>query len=95
MTTYARLDPIETAIGLLRKQEDPLARLPAIRALRAELAAHDERLDDLLRQTVLEARSQTPPATWAEIGALLNVSMQRAYQLADEYLGKKIAEAKK
>lgn len=81
-----RLDAVGAVLTMLARVRDPRERIAAIRAVRAELERHDERLDSLLREAILELRALDTPATWAEIGELLNVSQQRAYQLAAEYL---------
>lgn len=82
----SRLDAVGAVLALLARVRDPRERIAAIRAVRAELARYDERFDDLTREAILELRALDTPATWAEIGDLLNVSQQRAYQLAAEYL---------
>lgn len=82
----SRLDAVGAVLTLLARVKDPAERITAIRAVRAELARHDERLDVLIREAILELRAADSPATWAEIGELLDVSQQRAYQLAAEYL---------
>jgi len=82
----SRLDAVGAVLVMLARVKDPTERIRAIRAVRAELTRHDERLDQLLREAILELRAGDPPATWAEIGELLNISQQRAYQLAAEYL---------
>lgn len=81
-----RLDAVGAAVSLLARVRDPRERIAAIERVRAELAAHAERLDHLRGETILELRSLDTPATWQEIGDLLNVSAQRAYQLAAEHL---------
>jgi len=86
MTTPTRLDAVGLVVGMLARVQDPRERLAAIRSVRAELARHDARLDELLRDAILELRSLDSPATWQEIGELLTVSAQRAHQLAAEYL---------
>ncbi len=82
----SRLDAVGAVLSLLERVADPRERISAIRAVRAELTRHDQRLDQLLREAILELRALDSPATWAEIGELLDVSQQRAYQLAAEYL---------
>lgn len=82
----SRLDAVGAVLPMLARVKDPTERIAAIRAVRAELTRYDERLDALLREAILELRALDSPATWAEIGELLNVSQQRAYQLAAEYL---------
>jgi len=82
----SRLDAVGAVLSMLARVSDPRERIGAIRAVRAELAQHDERFDSLLRDSILELRALDTPATWAEIGDLLNVSQQRAYQLAAEHL---------
>lgn len=82
----SRLDAVGAVLSMLARVRDPRERIGAIRAVRAELTRHDERLDALLREAILELRALDTPATWAEIGELLEVSQQRAYQLAAEYL---------
>lgn len=84
MTNPTRLDAAGLVVEMLGKIKDPKERLAAIRAVRAELSRHDARLDELLRDSILELRALDTPATWSEIGELLNVSAQRAYQLAAE-----------
>lgn len=84
MTTEPRpLDAAAFAIGHLRRITDPRERISAIRAFRAELARSSATVEALLVDTILELRALDTPATWQEIGDLLNVSAQRAYQLAD------------
>lgn len=82
----SRLDAVGAVLTMLARVRDPRERIAAIRAVRAELAKHDERFDALLRDSILELRALDTPATWAEIGELLNVSQQRAHQLAAEHL---------
>jgi len=86
MTTPTLVDAVGAVVAMLAREKDPIARIRAIRAVRAELAEHDARFDGILRDTILELRAADPPATWNEIGELLDVSMQRAYQLAQEHL---------
>lgn len=81
-TEPRRLDALGFVLPKLEQVKDPLERIRSIRALRDELSSTDDRLTDLLRLAILEARALTPPPTWQEIGDLLNVSAQRAYQLA-------------
>jgi DNA-directed RNA polymerase sigma subunit (sigma70/sigma32) len=81
-----RLDAVGAAVTLLARVRDPRERLAAIERVRAELSSHAERLDHLRGEAILELRSLDTPATFAEIGELLNVSAQRAYQLAAEHL---------
>lgn len=82
----SRLDAVGAVLTMLARVRDPRERIGAIRAVRAELTRHDQRLDDLLREAILELRALDSPATWSEIGELLEVSQQRAYQLAAEHL---------
>jgi len=77
-----RLDALGAAVTLLRRVADPRERLRAIALVRAELADRPNRLDEITATTLHELRSHTPPATWAECGALLGVTHQRAHQLA-------------
>lgn len=81
MTEPRRLDAVGAVLVMLGKVRDPAERIRAIRSVRAELSRHDERLVDLLRDSILELRALDPPPTWAEIGELLDVTGQRAYQL--------------
>ncbi len=78
-----RLDALGFVLPALQKVSDPKERIRAIRAVRDELSTVDDRLSALLREAILEARALTPPPTWQEIGDLLDVSAQRAYQLAE------------
>ena len=82
----SRLDAIGAAVSLLARVRDPRERLSAIEAVRNELDRHAGQLDDLRGETILELRSLDTPATWAEIGEILNLSQQRAYQLAQEHI---------
>lgn len=88
-TEPRRLDALGFALPLLAQVPDPLERIRAIRAVRDELTATDQRLGDLLAEAITEARELDPPATWHAIGDLLGVTAQRAYQLANEYQSKK------
>lgn len=86
MSEPRRLDAVGAVLVMLGKVRNPVERIRAIRAVRAELTTHDERLVDLLRDAILELRAEDPPRTWAEIGELLDVTGQRAYQLvADRF----------
>ena len=84
MTEPRRLDAVGLVLDMLQRVADPTERIRAIRAVRAELSHHDERLVDLLRDAILELRAADPPATWAEVGELLEVTPQRAHQLVAE-----------
>lgn len=77
-----RLDALGAAVTLLRRVADPRERLRAIALVRAELTERPNRLDSITATTLHELRSQTPTPTWAELGALLGVTHQRAQQLA-------------
>ena len=82
----SRLDAVGAAVSLLARVRDPRERISAIERVRVELARHSASLDHLRGETILELRALDKPATWAEIGELLNVSHQRAYQLAEEHI---------
>lgn len=82
----SRLDAVGAVISLLSRVRDPRERITAIEHVRVELTRHADRLDDLRGETILELRALDHPATWAEIGELLDVSQQRAYQIGAEYL---------
>lgn len=84
--TPSRLDAVGAVLDALRRVADPRERIGAIRSVRAELHRYDARFDSLLRDAILELRALDAPATWAEIGDLLGVSQQRAYQLAQQHL---------
>lgn len=84
MTSPTRLDAVGAVLAMLRRVPDPRERITAIRLVRAELTRHDERLVEMLRDTILDARALDPPATWQEIGDLLEVTAQRAHQLVAE-----------
>lgn len=86
VTTPTRLDAVGFVVDMLARVKDPAERIRGIRAVRHELARHDSRLDELLRDAILELRALDTPATWQEIGELLDVSAQRAHQLAAEHL---------
>lgn len=85
-TRPVKLDALRFAIDLLAKINDPAERIRSIRALREGLAREDDRLNTMTREAVLELRAADPPATWSEIGEILKVSTQRAYQMAADYL---------
>lgn len=78
----SRLDALGATVSLLRRVREPRARLRAIHLVREELTRPAGRLDSLLRETLLELRAETPPATWNELGEMLGVTAQRAHQLA-------------
>lgn len=82
----SRLDAVGAVLAMLARVKNPRERIAAILAVRAELDQYDRRFDSLARDAILELRAQDVAATWAEIGELLSVSPQRAYQLAAEYL---------
>lgn len=82
MSDPMKLDALGVVLVMLRKVKDPAERIRAIRAVRAEVARYDARFDRLTRGAIEELRRHSPPATWAEIGALLGVTPQRAHQLA-------------
>lgn len=84
MPAPARLDVVDAAVAALRRVSDPRARIVAIRTVSAELDRQTDGLAELLRESILELRADTPPATWAEIGDLLGVTPQRAFQLAEQ-----------
>lgn len=84
MNEPRRLDAVGAVLVMLRREPDATKRIRAIRAVRAELAGHDERFLELLRDSILDLRALDPPKTWAEIGDLLEVTGQRAYQLVAE-----------
>lgn len=86
MKQPSRLDAVGAVVTLLARVADPCERIAAIQAVRAELERYDARFDELTREAILELRAADPPKTWAEIGDMLGVSPQRAYQLADQYL---------
>lgn len=81
-----RLDALGAAVTMLAEIADPRERLRSIRALRSELDRQTTPLDELIAATVLELRSLDTPATWQEIGDLLNLTAQRAHQIAAEAL---------
>lgn len=89
MTTPTRLDAVGAVVTMLERVRDPKERLAAIRAVRDELSRHDARLDELLRDSILELRALDTPATWQEIGEILHVSAQRAHQLAEQRLAER------
>lgn len=89
MTTEPRLvDAVDFVIGLLRKQTDLNARARAILAVRAEVVAHTERFDALLGETIIEMRRLDSPPTFADIGAVLDLSAGRVHQLHTEALAR-------
>ena len=87
MPEFSRVNAVGAAIAVLRKVRAPRERLRAIHLVREELTRRDGALDQLLGETLLELRADTPPATWAELGSILEVTPQRAHQLAAEYIG--------
>ena len=89
MSEPRRLDAVAAVVSMLQRVKNPSERIRAIRAVRAELARHADRLSDLLADALLALRAEDPPKTWAEIGELLDVTGQRAYQLVAERLESK------
>ena len=82
MTTQPRpLGALAFVEGLLRRVPEPRERLTAIRLVRAELVDADDALRPLLAFTIRELRDLG--TQWSEIGNLLDVSAQRAHQLAE------------
>lgn len=79
--TTHRLDALGVALAALQRVQDPRERLVAIRNVRAELKHHDDRLLELLRDTILELRAADPPLTWEAIGDIMGVKPQRAQQI--------------
>jgi len=84
MPPPTRLQAVDAAIAALRRIPNPRLRIASIRRVTAELDEQSSALGDLLREAILELRAATPPATWQEIGDLLGVSAQRAFQLAEK-----------
>lgn len=82
MALPRQLDALGAVVAMLARVPDPRERVRAILAVRAEVERQDDRLRDLLRDAVLELRALDRPATWQDIGELLNVSPQAAYQFA-------------
>lgn len=66
----------------LEQIADPLERLRALARFRRAVADLDEHLVGIARETITAARAHDPRPTWAEIGACLGVSAQRAEQLS-------------
>ncbi len=77
-----RLDPIAYVVDLLRRVDDPRERLRAIHLVRVEVTRRGGALDELMLATVAQLRQQDPPATWADVGALLDMTPQGAHKLA-------------
>lgn len=67
----------------LEQIRDPFDRLRALRVVREATAELDDHLADLARTTIAAARAADPRPTWAELGAALGVSAQRAAQLGE------------
>ena len=80
-------DAVGYVISRLELVTDARERVRAILAVRQELrdeaARHQTRFDELLGLTLLELREADPPATFAELGILINLAPQRAHQLVE------------
>lgn len=77
--SLVKMSALGAVLAMLRKVEDPLERLTAIRAVRAEVKDADDQFDRLARGAIHELRQRG--WTWKQIGDELAVSPQRAHQL--------------
>lgn len=75
-------DPIDRLEAELARLAGPTARLHRIAEFRLELERIEERFVGLRREAIREAKANGA-MTWAQIGGILGVSLQRAHELAN------------
>ena len=77
----ARLD-LGFLLAAVLHVDDPRERLRRLRVVRAEVGELEKQIGRMIRSALLEIRETDPLATWAELGDLLGVTLQRAEQLS-------------
>ncbi len=82
MTKRTPLDALVRALRWVHETPDPTDRLARLALVRVELETASAETRALIRSTIVDLRAAEPPPTWAEIGAVLGVTAQRAEQLA-------------
>ena len=94
MTQPRLVDVVGFVLDKLGLIKDPRKRVPAILAVRAEVAQHAKRFDELLGATLLELRNTSPQPTFAELGELLGATAQHAHALTKAAASLKTATPK-